>query len=260
MNYGKTRITVCKDVAELGVMAASLVGKKLTELLAKQKTVRAVFAAGESQESFLKALAKGYGIDWQRVECFNIDDFWDTRMTEQFTCGHQTTRQLYRQVKPMSVDLVQFNAPDPQAECDRYEALLRARPIDILCQGIGTSGHLALNEPGETDFHDTRWVRLVNVAEQSKRQLQVDPNFQALGYIPEKGITMTIPAILSATHCCTMVPFALKKPILTRLAAVRQAVKYLPASILLEKEGVLFVDKDSCPEAWTSIGEKAARA
>jgi hypothetical protein len=90
------------------------------------------------------------------------------------------------------------------------------------------------------------------VAEQSKKQLREDPNFKELGYIPAKGITMTIPAHLAAKHCYTMVPLKLKKEILTKLSSTNEPTETLPASILLNKKGVLFVDKNSCPDLWLS--------
>ncbi|MBA3709723.1 MAG: 6-phosphogluconolactonase, partial [Planctomycetes bacterium] len=222
----------------------------LRALLARQATVRAVFAAGESQGSFLEALSREPDLAWDRIDCFNIDDFWDVRMPAQFTCGTQTRRQLYDRIAARSVNLVRFDAPDPEAEARRFESQLRAAPIDILCQGIGTSGHLALNEPNDTDFADARAVRVVEVCEQSKRQLREDPNFKALGYIPEKGITMTIPAIVAVPRIYTIVPLALKKPILTKLAALPRPTVELPASILVDTPGIMFVDRNSCPDAW----------
>lgn len=248
--YGKTRVVISIDNAALGRNAASIVAAQMRLLLAKKNKIRVVFAAGESQSSFLNAMALEKDIDWQSITCFNIDDFWDIRMPEKFTCGYQTTKELYQKIGARSVNLVRFNAADPEAECRRFEKLLREEPVDILCQGIGTSGHLALNEPFCTDFNDEKWVRLVDVAEQSKKQLRKDPNFKELGYIPEKGITMTIPAILAAKYCYTMVPLALKKTILTRLAEITEPTSTLPASILLNKEGILFVDGDSCPDCW----------
>ena len=126
---------------------------------------------------------------------------------------------------------------------------MQEKPVDILCQGIGTSGHLALNEPGDSDFDDERWVRVVTLVEQSKIQLRDDPNFRALGYIPDKGISMTIPAMLKAPHVYTMVPLALKKPILTRLLQTAEPSTELPASIISTVAGLLFVDRDSCPDS-----------
>ena len=251
--YGMTEVILCRDNEDLGKTAASAVAEKMRELLQVKEAVRVVLAAGESQSSFNTALANEPEIDWQRVVCFNIDDFWEPKMPVEFTCGYQTAKELYEKVAPKETHLVRFDTLDPQSECDRFEALLREAPIDILCQGIGTSGHLALNEPGLTDFNDTRWVRLVDLVEQSKKQLIADPNFKELGYIPEKGINMTIPAILSAQCCYTMVPLALKKPVLTKLAGVSEPTELLPASILLKKKSFLFVDKASCPDMWQIV-------
>ena len=248
--YGKTKVVISADNAALGRDSASMVAMQMRELLKKQNAIRMVFAAGESQSTFLNALALEKNIDWQSVICFNIDDFWDVCIAEKFTCGYQTMKELYQKIKAKSVNLVHFNAADPEAECRRFEKLLREEPVDILCQGIGTSGHLALNEPFDTDFNDEKWVRLVDVAEQSKKQLREDPNFKELGYIPEKGITMTIPAILSARHCYTMVPLALKKPVMTRLAGITEPSNTFPSSILLIKKGILFVDGNSFPDCW----------
>lgn len=250
--YGKTKVVVCRNRDDLGRKSAAEVAAAMRDLLSERDEIRVVFAAGESQTSFLWFLAREPNLDWQRVVCFNVDDFWDVRMPEEFSCGAQTARELYLLVKPRAVNLVRFNAADPEAECARFEGLLREKPLDILCQGIGTSGHLALDEPDRCSFKDEKWVRLVELVPQSKKQLIADPNFKGLGYIPEKGITMTIPAILSAARVYTMVPLALKKPILTRLAGTSTPTESLPASILLSKEGLLFVDEDSCPDVWRS--------
>ncbi len=248
--YGLTEIVICKDNDELGRKSANAVANKMKELIDRQGGVRIVLAAGESQSSFLNALARIDDIDWSRVECLSIDEFYDVNMPYEFTCAYQKDRELYNKVNPAIVHKIKHNAQDPQAEADRYEQIVRAKPIDILCQGIGTSGHLAFNEPASCDFNDERMVRVIEVCEQSKRQLRDDPNFKALGYIPDKGITLTIPAILSARYCFTMVPLPLKKNILERLAKMSEPTTELPASILLEKEGVLFCDESNCPEDW----------
>jgi glucosamine-6-phosphate deaminase len=151
-------------------------------------------------------------------------------------------------VLPRAFHLIDCQAADPEVEAARFASLLRERPLDILCQGIGSSGHLALNEPGATDFNDSAWVRVVAVAEQSKQQLRADPGFRQLGSIPDRGLTMTIPALLSARFIYTMVPLALKKAIMTRLLGESNPTKQLPASILSTVEGTLFVDQESCPD------------
>jgi glucosamine-6-phosphate deaminase len=248
MRYGKTEITICEDEFDLGARASAAVAATMRELLGRQSEIKMILAAGESQITFLDALAKQRGIDWSRVVCFNMDDFWAPNIPEELTCGYQLRSQLYDKVKPRRFHRVRFDAPDAAVEASRFEQVLRAEsPIDILCQGIGTSGHLAFNEPGQSDFQDRTWVRVVDVAEQSRRQLASDPNFRDLPRIPEKGITMTIPALLSASHVFTIVPLALKRDIVARLFAISQPTEDLPASILFTVEGTLFLDWNSCP-------------
>jgi glucosamine-6-phosphate deaminase len=248
MNYGKTKVVLCKDEIELGKHAAFDVSRKMRDLLKVKEEVRVIFAAGESQMTFLDALANEKNIDWNRIICFNVDDFYDTRMPEEFTCGYQTRTQLYDKVKPARFHLVRYNAPDPEKEARRFESVIREEgDVDILCQGIGTSGHLALNEPFDTDFNEKASVKVVNLAEQSKIQLRDDPNFKALGYIPSLGITMTIPALISVKYIYTIVPLALKRPILERLFKLDAITTELPASVLLITEGNLYIDRNSCP-------------
>ena len=249
MQYGKTKVVLCKDDVELGRQAACDVANKIRELLADREEIRIIFAAGESQMTFLDALAEEKNIDWQRIVCLNMDDFYQKNMPEEFTCGYQTKKQLYDKVNPRRVHLVRFNAPDPAAEARRFEAIMQKEgEMDILCQGIGTSGHLAMNEPFDTDFNDKAWVRVVDLAEQSRIQLKDDPNFKALGFIPAKGITMTIPAMLTARYVYTMVPLGLKRPILEKLFALNTPTTELPATILLENDGTLYIDRNSCPQ------------
>ena len=251
MHYGKTRVVVCGDAVDLGRTAAAAVGQAMREALAERGRVHVIFAAGESQITFFDAMAAQEGIDWARAVCFNLDDLWDPRMPERYTCGYQARRQLYDRVRPGRVELVRFNASDAQAEADRFAGLMReVGSFDLVCLGIGTSGHLALNEPGDTDFEDQALVRVVDLAAQSKRQLIEDPNFNGLGYIPDKGITMTIPALMAAGRKFTIVPLGLKRPILTRVLGTPTPTADLPATILSRYEGTLFMDRDSCPEAW----------
>ncbi|MCK5101746.1 MAG: 6-phosphogluconolactonase, partial [Cyclobacteriaceae bacterium] len=78
MEFGRTKVILCEDEYELGRRAATEVANKIRELLADRKEIRIVFAAAESQMTFLNALAAEKNIDWQRIVCFNVDDFYDT--------------------------------------------------------------------------------------------------------------------------------------------------------------------------------------
>ncbi len=247
MQYGKTRVVVCENEIELGRTAASDIAAALRNRLAAQDQVRIVFSAAESQITTLEALAPQPDIDWSRVTCFNVDELYEPDMPAGATCAQLTASLLYERIQPACIHLIQHDAPDPGAEAQRFEALVRERPIDIACLGIGRSGHIALNEPGQTNFDDPQWVRMVTIDESSKQQLMDDPHFQKLGYVPSRGITMTIPALISAQHTFTMVPLASKRDIVTKVLAQTAPTPRLPATILSAVEGALYLDRASCP-------------
>jgi len=64
------------------------------------------------------------------------------------------------------------DAPDLDAEADRYRRLLAEGPPVLVALGIGENGHLAFIDPGECDFDDPRDVRIVHL-DGACRQQQV---------------------------------------------------------------------------------------
>ena len=256
MRFGKTELVVCESYQALGVQAARDVSATLRKLLECQPEVRIIFAAAESQATFLDALALEPGIAWSRVVCFSMDEFWGPHLPEAVTCFHQLQRQLYGKVRPKAWFAPRFNAPSVDVEASVFASTFEAhQPIDILCQGIGRSGHLALNEPGTTRFDDPRTVRVVEVCEESIRQLRDDPHFRDAADELKKGITLTIPALMSARNIFTMVPLATKRPILEQILALPEASESLPASIIRNYPGRLYLDRDSCPAFVLETGE-----
>ena len=105
-----------------------------------------------------------------------------------------------------------------------------------------------MNEPGETDFEDSRRVRYVHLLEESKRQLEQDPNFKALAAIPDSGFTITLPTLMSAEVVLVVVPYAIKAAVVAKLMKTSLSPE-LPASILGSKVGAtLYLDPESARE------------
>jgi glucosamine-6-phosphate isomerase len=60
-------------------------------------------------------------------------------------------------VDPANINILNGNAPDLQAECNAYEAKIKAvGGIELFLGGIGEDGHLAFNEPGSSLKSRTR--------------------------------------------------------------------------------------------------------
>jgi glucosamine-6-phosphate deaminase len=241
-------VDVYESATAMAQSAALDAGVEIAELLAKHDAVNIIFAGAESQMEFHRALAVRPGIDWSRVNALAVDDFWCPGMPEECRVSAQPKRDLYSRVNPGSVNFIDPDAPDAEVERSRYEALLEKHPPHLACIGMGVSGHLALNEPGATDFNDSQKVRVVEVCAESKRQLEADPNFKAMDQIPAQGITCTIPALMGAAKLLVIVPYAIKAGAVRRFFQSDVSAG-LPATILKTKPGTrLYLDAESFAE------------
>ncbi|MGV3546414.1 MAG: 6-phosphogluconolactonase [Pedobacter sp.] len=131
------------------------------------------------------------------------------------------------------------------AECDRYTALLNQHKVDMVCMGIGENGHLAFNDPPVADFEDMHTVKVVELDEVCRQQQVNDGCFATLDEVPKEALTLTIPALLSATYINCVVPGPTKAEAVknTLLAEIS---KENPATILRNHpNAVLFLDRDS---------------
>ena len=245
---GKMKVLAADSTAEMATRAAADFAGAVRSLLKSRADINVVFSGAESQSPFHQALRNRADIEWKRINAFSVDEFYSPGMPEENAVSAQPTRDLYRHVSLKSINKLDYGPRDVEAERRRYEELIRANPPDISCLGVGISGHIALNEPGDTDFSDPRAVRFVKVVDESKRQLEKDPNFAGLAAIPDSGFTITIPTLVSARVILVVVPYAIKAPIVAKLMGAPVSPGF-PASVLKGKENAtLYLDPESARE------------
>ncbi|MBS3917541.1 MAG: glucosamine-6-phosphate deaminase [Deltaproteobacteria bacterium] len=239
------KVQIFESRKTMGKAAGQAVAKKMREMLKEKEELVMVFAAAPSQNEFLEELSKSRGVDWKRVAAFHLDEYVGLPNTAPQNFGQYLRKQLFDQVRPGKVHYLNGMAEDPEAECDRYAALLRQNPIDIACIGIGENGHLAFNDPPVADFDDPKPVKVVELDLTSRQQQVNDGCFQILEEVPKKAMTLTLPTIFSARFIYCIVPGsqkaeAVKKTLEGPIAPV------CPASILRKHgDATLFMDQDS---------------
>lgn len=230
----------------MGRAAAADVGVALRDRLARQGTVRMIFAAAPSQTELLDAFARERDIDWRRVTAFHMDEYLGLAADAPQRFGAWLTRHLFSRIAFGAVHVI-GQEPDPDLEAARYAALLAQAPIDIVCLGIGVNGHLAFNDPPVADLHDTKQVKVVELDEVCRQQQVDDGCFPTLADVPTHAITLTIPRLLDAGQLFCVVPGASKR------AAVEQSLygpigTACPASALrTHPRCTLYLDQDSTP-------------
>ncbi|MHB1355256.1 MAG: glucosamine-6-phosphate deaminase [Anaerolineae bacterium] len=199
-------VVIFSTRAELGQAAAIDVVERIEVLLRTQDTVRMVFAAAPSQNEFLACLSTYTHIDWRRVEAFHMDEYigLGNSAPQSFACFLK--KHLFGRLPFGRIEYINGAAPDAQAECRRYAALLAEKSIDITCAGIGENGHMAFNDPPVADFDDPLAIKLVEMDQVCRQQQVHDGAFPNLDAVPRWAITLTMPTLMSAQCIYCMVP------------------------------------------------------
>ena len=237
------QVHVFRDRASAGSAAGRLAEEAVRSALMAQDQVRVVFASAQSQRELLAVLRSSNLVEWARVTTFQMDEYLDLPPGILSLSGF-LDQELFARVRPAVVNKMEPGR-EAEAECRRYEQLLRSAPIDLICLGIGESGHLAYNDPPAARFDDDRWVRMVNISEVSMHQTINDGHFRSLSDVPSRALTMTVPALLSARKIIGAVPGSLRHDALRR-ALDGPIEEACPASALrTHHDCALFVDLEA---------------
>ncbi len=109
------------------------------------------------------------GLSFARATFFNLDEYLGLPPDHPASYHVYMEENFYRLVDadPTRIHVPDGSAPEPEAECERYEAAIReAGGVDLCVLGIGRNSHIGFNEPGAPFDSRTRVVRL---AESTRR-------------------------------------------------------------------------------------------
>ena len=230
----------------MGKHAAADVAREIHACLEKQPGVRMIFAAAPSQSEMLAALRDEKKVDWSRVTAFHMDEYLGLSLDAPQRFGLWLRHAIFDHLPFAAVHLLD-PSEDPARAATDYAVKLLAAPIDIVCCGIGSNGHLAFNDP-PADFEDPLTVKIVDLDLRCRQQQVDDACFATLHDVPTRALTITIPGLLSGRAVFCTVPGTLKKE------AVRRALSdpihpMCPASVLrLHPRCILYLDPDSAPD------------
>ncbi|GAB3167367.1 glucosamine-6-phosphate deaminase [Telluribacter humicola] len=229
---------------QMGQNAAQLTGEKIRELLRTRPSVNMIFAAAPSQNEFLAALSEE-DIDWSRITAFHMDEYIGLPSDAPQGFGQFLRTRLFDKVPFRAVHYLNGNTESPEAECLRYTELLKQHPVDIVCMGIGENCHIAFNDPHVADFEDPHWVKVVDLDLACRQQQVNDGCFESLDQVPHYALTLTVPALMAASHVYCMVPGPSKADAIFNTLCGGISAEF-PSTILRKHpDATLFIDNDS---------------
>jgi glucosamine-6-phosphate deaminase len=250
---GKLLVKVFETARELGDVAATEGVAALNEVIEKKGECNVIFAAAPSQNEFLAALCNS-SVDWSKINAFHMDEYIGLSADAPQGFGNFLKDKIFNKVPFKSVMLINGQADSIDDEINRYSRLIQQNPPDIVFMGIGENGHIAFNDPHVAHFDDTMTVRKVELDEKCRQQQVNDGCFESLHQVPTHALTLTIPALTSASRIFCMVPYKTKTQAVTKtvLGEIRET---LPASILrLHPNAILYIDKDSGRDVIKALG------
>jgi glucosamine-6-phosphate deaminase len=220
------KLTVFKDDRVLAKTLAS----QIVQAIADKPNLVLGLPTGRSPIRLYHELgalhAKGV-VDFSRVTTFNLDEFLGIAPDHPGSYRAFMEEHLFSRVNvpARQINVLNGVAPDPLAECARYErAIVDAGGIDLQLLGIGTNGHIGFNEPARELAGATHRVVLKASTRRSNATLFGGNEAD----VPREALSMGMATILRARRIVLIatgkskagcVDRAVNGPITTRMPA-----------------------------------------
>ena len=248
---GTARVRVFDSASDSAAAAAPRAAALITKAVQEKGTARIIAATGNSQKAFIDALMLEKDVPWNQVTLFHMDEYVGIGDTHPASFRLWIRSRIEERVHPKEAHYIQGDAPDADAEAERYTRLLLSDEIDVAFVGIGENGHIAFNDPPVADFKDPKTVKCVALDDACKRQQAGEGHFESVATVPDRAITITCPGLFRARAWITVVPderkaeavkAALEGPITTACPA--SIVRTHPnATIYLDRHSASLLEK-----------------
>lgn len=221
-------ILFAQDYAQMSRKAANLIS---AQLLLKPDCVLGL-ATGSSPVGVYRQLVEWYqkgDLDFSRCRAVNLDEYCTLGPDDAQSYARFMQENLFSHVNilPEHTHIPNGLATDAEAECARYDALLRRLGgVDMQLLGIGNNGHIGFNEPGAAFEKGTHKVALTANTIEANRRF-----FASASQVPTHAYTMGIQSILQARRILLLASGSAKADILYR-AFTGPISPEVPASVL----------------------------
>ena len=221
-------IIKAKNYDEMSAKAAVIIAAKMLE----KPGCTFGFATGGTPVGTYAELVRMYGagtLDFGAVKTYNLDEYVGAPPTDKNSYIYFMNENLFKHVniKPENTHLPNGMAADPEKECERYEAAIKAAGgIDLQLLGIGHNGHIGFNEPADTFAEATNHVRLAESTINANSRY-----YNSRDEVPKSALSMGIGTIMRAKSILLLIS-GKDKAAIAEKALYGPVPPQVPASIL----------------------------
>lgn len=222
------KIIQASDYEDLSRKAANII---TAQVILKEHSVLGL-ATGSTPVGTYRQLVTRYrqgDIDFSQTATVNLDEYvgLDAKDEQSYRFFMDSHLFSHINIDPQNTYVPNGKAPDMEAECDRYEALIeQLGGIDLQLLGIGHNGHIGFNEPGQIYEKRTHIVALGESTRKANSRF-----FASLAEVPTHAVTMGIQSIMKAKKILLIASGTDKKEIVEQ-ALYGPVTPAVPASIL----------------------------
>jgi glucosamine-6-phosphate deaminase len=214
--------------------SAIYVANQIAEQIRSKPDSTIGFPTGRTMNAVYFHLVTEYkdSLDCSQVKAFIIDEYVGLKDQHQHSFAYYMKNNLYDHLnfKKENLFFPDVHSDNLDLACSDYESkIVECGGLDLIVLGIGTNGHIALNEPGSSVHSRTRLVALSQQTMNSNRPL--------LGHdkMPLTAITMGIETICEAKRVVLLATGTTKASIIRRLVDTEPHTS-LPASFLMNHQ------------------------
>ncbi|MBQ3174922.1 MAG: glucosamine-6-phosphate deaminase [Bacteroidales bacterium] len=202
------RLIIQESYSQLSQWAAAYIVKKINDFAPTEENPFVLgLPTGSTPLGTYKELIKLYQsgkVSFKNVVTFNMDEYVGLPEDHPESYHSFMWNNFFQHIdiKRENVNILNGNAENPEAECQRYEDKIKSYGgIQLFMGGIGPDGHIAFNEPGSSLTSRTRIKTLTqDTIIANSRFFNND-----ISLVPKTSLTVGVGTIMDAKEVLILV-------------------------------------------------------
>ena len=186
-------------------------------------------------------------VSFKNVVTFNMDEYCGIPQDHEQSYHTFMWTNFFNHIDilPENVNILNGNAEDPIAECQRFEDKIKSYGgIDLFMGGVGPDGHIAFNEPGSALTSKTRMKTLTqDTIIANSRFFNNDVN-----QVPKTALTVGVGTVMAAKSVMLIVNGYNKARALRHGVEGGISQMWTISALQMHPKAIIIADEDACAE------------
>ena len=245
------KLVIHNNYDGLSIWAANHIAERISDFEpSSEKPFVLGLPTGSTPLGTYKALIDLYKqgkVSFKNVVTFNMDEYVGIAENHPESYHSFMFKNFFNHIdiKKENINILDGNAADLDAECERYEAKIKSYGgIELFMGGMGADGHLAFNIPGSSIQSRTRLVDLnYDTIIANSRFFDND-----LNQVPKQALTVGVQTVLDSKEVLVLVNGYKKARALQNVVENGINHMWTLSALQMHPNGIIVCDEDATME------------